>query len=141
LTDSPHPDNWTAQRQLVRLALIRYACPRRSHQQRSALAEATGANYYLHPYDAIHPFDMLPAQIPFDMLQDGQTFTLGDLSLQVIHTPGHTLGQVNFLAAGPDGESYLFTGDNLFLESFGRPDLGGQGALGAFGLPDDLQDD
>lgn len=93
----------------------------------SALAEATGAPYYLHPYDAIHPFDMLPAQLAYEMLHDGRMLTLGDLTLQVIHTPGHTLGQVNFLASSPDGQHYLFTGDNLFLQSFGRPDLGGQG--------------
>ncbi len=92
-----------------------------------ALAEATGAPYYLHPYDAIHPFDMLPAEIDYQMLCDGQEFDLGDLTIRVLHTPGHTLGQVNFIATHKNGESYAFTGDNLFMQSFGRPDLGGQG--------------
>lgn len=92
-----------------------------------ALAEATGAPYYLHPYDAIHPFDMLPAVIDYEMLQDGQRFELGDLTIEVMHTPGHTLGQVNYIVTGGDGESYAFTGDNIFIQSFGRPDLGGQG--------------
>lgn len=91
------------------------------------LAEETGAPYYLHPYDGIHPFDMLPARMPYEMLRDGQRLQLGELTIQVIHTPGHTLGQVNFLATAPDGRSFLFTGDNIFIESFGRPDLGGQG--------------
>jgi glyoxylase-like metal-dependent hydrolase (beta-lactamase superfamily II) len=91
------------------------------------LAKATGASYHLHPYDGIHPFDMLPAKIYYEMLRDGQAFELGDLSLHTIHTPGHTLGQVNFLATSGRGESFLFSGDNLFVQSFGRPDLGGQG--------------
>lgn len=91
------------------------------------LAEQTGAPYYLHPYDGIHPFDLLPANLEYNMLRDGMTFTLGDLTIETIHVPGHTLGQVNFLAKAPDGSSYFFTGDNLFIQSFGRPDLGGQG--------------
>lgn len=92
-----------------------------------ALAEHTGAPYYLHPYDGIHPFDMLPATIPFEMLKDGMQFKLGDLTIQAVHVPGHTLGLVNFLVTAPDGQTYLFTGDSIFINSFGRPDLGGQG--------------
>ena len=91
------------------------------------LAAITGAPYYLHPYDAIHPFDMLPTRLPYHPLQDGQEFKLGALSLRILHVPGHTLGQVNLLVEASDGSSFLFTGDNLFLQSFGRPDLGGQG--------------
>jgi glyoxylase-like metal-dependent hydrolase (beta-lactamase superfamily II)/rhodanese-related sulfurtransferase len=93
----------------------------------SELAQATGAPYYLHPYDGIHPFDMLPARLDYHMLHHNQDFTIGDLTLQVLHVPGHTLGQVNYLATAGDGESYFFSGDNLFIQSFGRPDLGGQG--------------
>jgi glyoxylase-like metal-dependent hydrolase (beta-lactamase superfamily II) len=92
-----------------------------------ALAQATGAPYYVHAYDAIHPIDMLPAQMPYEHLQDGQTFTIGQYTIKVIWFPGHTLGQVNYLATAPDGQSYLFTGDGIFLKSFGRPDLGGKG--------------
>jgi glyoxylase-like metal-dependent hydrolase (beta-lactamase superfamily II)/rhodanese-related sulfurtransferase len=92
-----------------------------------ALAEATGAPYYLHPYDGIHPFDMLPATVDFEMLFDGKNFQIGNLNIQTIHTPGHTLGQVNFLVTSGDGKSFFFSGDNLFIQSFGRPDLGGQG--------------
>lgn len=91
------------------------------------LSEQTGVPYYLHPYDGIHPFDMLPAAMPYNMLHDGQTFQAGKLSIEVVHVPGHTLGQVNFLVKAPDGRSFFFSGDNLFIQSFGRPDLGGQG--------------
>jgi glyoxylase-like metal-dependent hydrolase (beta-lactamase superfamily II)/rhodanese-related sulfurtransferase len=91
------------------------------------LAEVTGAKYHLHPYDAIHPFDMLPALIDYKILQEGQRFSLGNLTVQVMHTPGHTLGQVNFIVTDEKSATYAFTGDNLFIQSFGRPDLGGQG--------------
>ncbi len=92
-----------------------------------ALSAATGAPYYVHPYDAIHPIDMLPAVIAYQPLQDAQQFTLGRLTISTIWYPGHTLGQVNFLATAPDGSRYMFTGDGIFLRSFGRPDLGGKG--------------
>jgi glyoxylase-like metal-dependent hydrolase (beta-lactamase superfamily II) len=91
------------------------------------LAEGSGAKYWLHPYDAIHPFDMLPARIDFQMLADGQEMQLGQVTIWVLHTPGHTLGQVNFIVSEPEGEIFAFTGDNIFIQSFGRPDLGGQG--------------
>lgn len=92
-----------------------------------ALAQETGAPYYMHPYDAIHPIDMLPATISYHYLSDGQTFQIGQFTVKVIWYPGHTLGQVNFLFAAPTGQTYLFTGDGIFLRSFGRPDLGGKG--------------
>jgi hypothetical protein len=53
-----------------------------------------------------------------------QQLSLSDLTITVLHTPGHTLGQVNYLVTEPSGETYAFTGDNIFLQSFGRPDLG-----------------
>jgi glyoxylase-like metal-dependent hydrolase (beta-lactamase superfamily II) len=81
----------------------------------------------MHPYDAIHPLDMLPATISYNYLHDGQTFQVGQMTIKTIWFPGHTLGQVNYLATTPDGGRYLFTGDGIFLQSFGRPDLGGQG--------------
>lgn len=91
------------------------------------ISRETGAPYYVHPYDAIHPIDMLPARIAYTALDDGQVFQVGQVQVQVIWYPGHTLGQVNFLATAPDGTRYLFTGDGIFLRSFGRPDLGGRG--------------
>jgi len=90
------------------------------------LHQATGAPYYMHPYDAIHPLDMLPGIIDYAYLQDGQAFQVGQFTVRVIWFPGHTLGQVNFLFSAPSGQRYLFSGDGIFLRSFGRPDLGGQ---------------
>ena len=87
-----------------------------------ALAAKTGAPYYLHPYDAIHPIDVLPATIPYKFIRDGQMFPVGHRELQVLHIPGHTLG----LVALRLDDQYLFTGDSIFIHSIARPDLGGK---------------
>jgi glyoxylase-like metal-dependent hydrolase (beta-lactamase superfamily II)/rhodanese-related sulfurtransferase len=102
------------------------------------LANRTGAPYYLHAYDAIHPMDMLPAVIDYEHIIDGQEFQVGQYTVKVIWFPGHTLGQVNYLFTDPSGHSYLFSGDGIFLNSFGRPDLGGQGEAWAPILYDSL---
>jgi len=87
-----------------------------------ALAAKTGAAYYLHPHDAIHPIDMLPAAIPYEFIRDGQVFPFGRHALKALHIPGHTLGMVAFQL----DEGYLFTGDSIFIRSIARPDLGGR---------------
>jgi glyoxylase-like metal-dependent hydrolase (beta-lactamase superfamily II)/rhodanese-related sulfurtransferase len=92
-----------------------------------ALAKETGATYYIHAYDAIHPIDMLPAVIDYTHTQEGDRFQLGAVTITTRWFPGHTLGQVNYRLDAPDGQSALFTGDGIFLRSFGRPDLGGKG--------------
>jgi glyoxylase-like metal-dependent hydrolase (beta-lactamase superfamily II)/rhodanese-related sulfurtransferase len=91
-----------------------------------ALARATKAPYYLHPYDGIHPLDVLPAEIDFTWLRDGDFFPLNDAALRALHVPGHTLGIVAlFLEDG--GRRFLFSGDTIFIRSIARPDLGGRG--------------
>jgi glyoxylase-like metal-dependent hydrolase (beta-lactamase superfamily II)/rhodanese-related sulfurtransferase len=87
-----------------------------------ALAFASGAAYYLHPYDAIHPMDVLPATIPYHAIRDGQVCPVGRLELEALHIPGHTLG----LVALRMDDRYLFTGDSICIGSIARPDLGGK---------------
>ena len=87
-----------------------------------ALASGTGASYHLHPYDAIHPMDVLPATIPYEAIRDGQIFPVGRHELEALHIPGHTLGLVAFRLDG----RCLFTGDSIFIRSIARPDLGGK---------------
>jgi glyoxylase-like metal-dependent hydrolase (beta-lactamase superfamily II)/rhodanese-related sulfurtransferase len=87
-----------------------------------ALAEKTGASYYLHPHDAIHPIDVLPATIPYEFIRDSQKFPVGRHELKALHIPGHTLGLVAFRL----DDRYLFTGDSIFIRSIARPDLGGK---------------
>ncbi len=56
--------------------------------------------------------------------EDGQEFHIGDLTIRVLHTPGHTLESVTYLLLDPNGkENAIFTGDTLFLGDVGRPDL------------------
>lgn len=88
-----------------------------------ALADKLGVAYYLHPYDGIHPIDVLPAKMEYEYLRDAETFTVGGKPLEVLHIPGHTLGNCAFLFDA----RYLFTGDSVFIESIARPDLGGHG--------------
>ena len=87
-----------------------------------SLARALGVDYWLHPYDSIHPDDLLPATFPFRYLEDDATFTLGEVGIHALHLPGHTLGMINPLV----DDRYLLTGDTLFIDSIGRPDLGGR---------------
>ena len=87
-----------------------------------ALAAKTGASYYLHPHDAIHPIDLLPATIPYKFIHDSQMFPVGRHELKALHIPGHTLGLVAFQL----DDGYLFAGDSIFIRSIARPDLGGK---------------
>jgi glyoxylase-like metal-dependent hydrolase (beta-lactamase superfamily II)/rhodanese-related sulfurtransferase len=88
-----------------------------------AIARAAGAPYHLHPYDAIHPIDVLPARIPFEPLRGGQEIAVGGARIRAFHIPGHTLGNVAFLV----NDRFLLSGDSIFLAAVSRPDLGGRG--------------
>ncbi len=55
---------------------------------------------------------------------DNEEFKLGDITIKVLHTPGHTLESVSYLLIDKNGKDYaLFSGDTLFLGDVGRPDL------------------
>jgi len=55
---------------------------------------------------------------------DGEVFTIGNISLQVLHTPGHTLESSCYLLKDENGKDHaLFSGDTLFVGDVGRPDL------------------
>ncbi len=97
-----------------------------------AVREATGAAVYIHEKDAV----MLESgqtnlavqltHVPFravksyETLTDGQILNIAGMTVQVMHTPGHTSGSVCYAV-----EDILFTGDTLFQGSIGRTDLGG----------------
>lgn len=81
------------------------------------IAAATGATYYLPPKDAEEVvFDYAP-------LEDGLKVQLGASEIEVgaLYSPGHTIGSTSFVIDG----KYLLTGDILFIDSIGRPDLAG----------------
>ena len=55
---------------------------------------------------------------------DGETFKLGQCSIEVMHTPGHTLESSCYLLKNEAGKPHaIFTGDTLFVGDVGRPDL------------------
>lgn len=75
-------------------------------------ADANGAGSQLFP---------LAGQIPgLKFYDEGDTLALGDMTIQVLHTPGHSKGSVT-LTVG----DVLFCGDTLFAGSCGRTDLAG----------------
>jgi rhodanese-related sulfurtransferase/glyoxylase-like metal-dependent hydrolase (beta-lactamase superfamily II) len=75
------------------------------------LADTTNATLHLSGYES---YNIQSSKI---FHEDSQKF--GTTSLNVIHTPGHTLGSLSFLVA----EKFLFSGDTIFVDSVGRPDL------------------
>lgn len=97
-----------------------------------ALREITGAPLAIHSHDAESLADpnltymaqfagintgCKPAEI---LLSDGDVIELGETKLTVMHTPGHTMGSVCYMADG-----VILTGDTLFSGSIGRCDLYG----------------
>jgi rhodanese-related sulfurtransferase len=56
--------------------------------------------------------------------EDQQVFTVGDITIEVLHTPGHTMESTCYLLKDAAGNPHsLFSGDTLFLGDVGRPDL------------------
>jgi hydroxyacylglutathione hydrolase len=80
------------------------------------LAQKTGATIVFGPN----------AKTDFDFYQgaDGELFKIGDVSLKLLHTPGHTMESSSYLLIDKEGFTpYVFTGDCLFIGDVGRPDL------------------
>ena len=83
------------------------------------LAASLGVPWYLHPADMVYPYDGTPGVLPFTPIADGESIPLGRGTIRAIHTPGHTEGSVTLIA----GDRAVLTGDFLFVQSVGRPDL------------------
>ncbi|HMQ68908.1 MAG TPA: MBL fold metallo-hydrolase [Ignavibacteria bacterium] len=80
------------------------------------LAKATGAKIIYGP-TAAPDFDCIIAG-------DGEEFSVGDIKIKVLHTPGHTMESSCFLLKDENGkDAALFSGDTLFIGDVGRPDL------------------
>lgn len=86
------------------------------------LAQLTGAKMYLSDEgspDWQYEFDHIG-------LKHGDAIQIGNVSLEVIHTPGHTPESISFLLTdnpASDQPSMIFTGDFVFVGDVGRPDL------------------
>ena len=80
------------------------------------LAKTTGAPIIYGPHTETN--------FPIHKAEDGELFYLGDSTITVLHTPGHTIESSCYLVRTPDGSPpALFTGDTLFVGDVGRPDL------------------
>ncbi|MFT5778712.1 MAG: hydroxyacylglutathione hydrolase [Crocinitomicaceae bacterium] len=80
------------------------------------LSERTGAKIIYGP-NASTEFES-------EIAQDNQEYKLGNVTIRVLHTPGHTMESTSFLLLDENGKEYgVFSGDTLFLGDVGRPDL------------------
>ena len=85
------------------------------------LSKATGAPIVFGPGTE--------TKFPVHIAKDGETFKVGELTLEVLHTPGHTLESSCYLLKNEKGKDHcVFTGDTLFVGDVGRPDLAQKGA-------------
>jgi hydroxyacylglutathione hydrolase len=85
------------------------------------LSHATGATIIFGP----------KTETKFDVhvAKDGETFNIGDISIEVLHTPGHTLESTCYLLKDENNKDHcVFTGDTVFVGDVGRPDLAQKGA-------------
>lgn len=82
------------------------------------LAEKTNAMYWLPPKDAEE------VTFSYEALEEGKDITIGNtkIEIQPLYTPGHTIGSTSMIVDG----QYLLSGDILFVDSIGRPDLAGK---------------
>ena len=86
------------------------------------LAKLTGADMYLSDEGG----EMWQYEFPHVGLKDGDQVKLGNLVIDVVHTPGHTPESISFLLTDTPAINepvMLFTGDFVFVGDIGRPDL------------------
>lgn len=99
-----------------------------------ALAARTGARLRM-PQDS-------PVEFEYEPLADGEEVVLGNTRATVLHTPGHTWEHVCLLVTDTtrgDDPWLVFTGDTLFVNAVGRPDLHGQERELAAALRDSIR--
>ena len=87
------------------------------------LAELTGAKYCLHESNASR------MKYAFEPLKDGQRIEVGNVYVDVLHTPGHTPDSICLRVTDKrrtETPWFVLTGDTLFVGSAGRPDLAGK---------------
>lgn len=84
------------------------------------LANATGATIVYGP--------LTQTKFPVHVAKDGEVFHVGKMSIEVLHTPGHTMESTCYLLKDEQGKDHcVFTGDTLFVGDVGRPDLAQKG--------------
>lgn len=67
-------------------------------------------------------------KFPAYIARDGEQFKIGNITIEALHTPGHTLESTCYLLKDETGKDHcIFTGDTLFVGDVGRPDLAQKG--------------
>lgn len=87
------------------------------------LAQMVGAPYCLHESN------IAKVKFDFEPLRDGQLLDIGNVAIEILHTPGHTSDSICLLVTDRrrgDAPWFVITGDTLFVGSTGRPDLLGR---------------
>ena len=85
------------------------------------LGKVTGAPIVYGPHTE--------TKFPVHVAKDGEKFSIGKITIEVLHTPGHTLESSCYLLKDENGKDHcVFTGDTLFVGDVGRPDLAQKGA-------------
>jgi hydroxyacylglutathione hydrolase len=94
-----------------------------------ALAEAAGAEYVL--------FAQAPVNFPFRGVRDGEVLELGNVAIEVLHTPGHTPEHISLLVTDrtrADAPWFALTGHTLMVGDLGRTELATNAEEGARAL-------
>ena len=80
------------------------------------LSKQTGATIVYGP--------QTETNFPVHVAKDGEIFSIGDITIEAIHTPGHTIESTCYLLKNENQKPHcIFTGDTLFVGDVGRPDL------------------
>ncbi|MEL7434862.1 MAG: MBL fold metallo-hydrolase, partial [Chloroflexota bacterium] len=90
------------------------------------LANATGATIFLSDEGDDNWKYAYADQDNVQLVVEGDSFMVGNIKIEVMHTPGHTPEHISFMVmdtAGADAPMGVFTGDFLFVGDVGRPDL------------------
>jgi len=86
------------------------------------LAEKTGATIVYGP--------TAKTSFKAHTAKDKEVFKIGNITIEALHTPGHTMESTSYLLKDSEGNNHaLFSGDTLFLGDVGRPDLAQKGDL------------
>lgn len=82
------------------------------------IAEKAGATYWLPSKDATE------VMFDYEPLEEGKVITIGNtmIDISALYSPGHTIGSTSFVV----DKKFLLSGDILFIDSIGRPDLAGK---------------
>ena len=91
------------------------------------VADRVGAKLYVSDEGPADWKYLFAGQYDHQLVKDGDSFLIGNIKFDVLHTPGHTPESISFMltdqGGGADRPMGIFTGDLVFVGSVGRPDL------------------